>query len=204
MLSLSSAAIVEKNKLASDGAWLVLLKITLPDATIIRLVRNNENIVWDGETWVAFPFEIDDMGEQRAGEIPQVTVRVGNATRAIQAYLEAGSGGIGAQVEISVVHSAHLDLADPEISLTYTCTGCNSDARWVTFSLGAAAPWRKRFPAHRIMKQLCRYKRFKGAMCGYSGVETSCDRTLARCKALGNHARFGGFPGVGSGTLRLS
>jgi hypothetical protein len=38
----------------------------------------------------------------------------------------------------------------------------------------------------------CRWKVFKGTECAYSGAETWCDRTYARCNALGNTANFGG------------
>jgi len=39
----------------------------------------------------------------------------------------------------------------------------------------------------------CRWKVFKGAECGYSGGETWCDRSYARCAALSNTNNFGGF-----------
>jgi len=39
----------------------------------------------------------------------------------------------------------------------------------------------------------CRWKKFKGVYCGYSGGGTWCDRTYARCEALGNEDNFGGF-----------
>jgi hypothetical protein len=39
----------------------------------------------------------------------------------------------------------------------------------------------------------CRWKKFKGTECGYSGTAEWCDRTYARCQALGNTANFGGF-----------
>lgn len=39
----------------------------------------------------------------------------------------------------------------------------------------------------------CRWRRFKDEECGYTGDETWCDRTYARCTALGNTANFGGF-----------
>jgi len=39
----------------------------------------------------------------------------------------------------------------------------------------------------------CRWKVFKGTECGYSGAATWCDRTYARCQALGNTGNFGGF-----------
>lgn len=43
----------------------------------------------------------------------------------------------------------------------------------------------------------CRFKGqngFKGPNCGYAGAETTCNYTKARCDALGNTLRFGGFP----------
>lgn len=39
----------------------------------------------------------------------------------------------------------------------------------------------------------CRWKVFTGSECGYSGAETWCDRTYARCTELSNTANFGGF-----------
>jgi hypothetical protein len=40
---------------------------------------------------------------------------------------------------------------------------------------------------------LCRWKKFKGTECAYSGSATTCDRTYATCVGLGNTANFGGF-----------
>ena len=40
----------------------------------------------------------------------------------------------------------------------------------------------------------CQVRRFKDCRCGYTGKETSCDRTFNRCKELGNQANFRGFP----------
>jgi phage-related protein len=38
----------------------------------------------------------------------------------------------------------------------------------------------------------CVWHEFKGAECGYAGAATTCDRSYARCEALGNTANFGG------------
>ena len=40
----------------------------------------------------------------------------------------------------------------------------------------------------------CQVRRFKDCRCGYSGEETSCDRTFERCKELDNEENFAGFP----------
>lgn len=37
---------------------------------------------------------------------------------------------------------------------------------------------------------------FKDSRCQYAGAEAKCDKTLARCQALGNVTRFGGYPSV--------
>jgi phage-related protein len=45
----------------------------------------------------------------------------------------------------------------------------------------------------------CRFRGingFKGTNCGYAGSETVCNYTEARCRELGNFARFGGFPSL--------
>lgn len=47
----------------------------------------------------------------------------------------------------------------------------------------------------------CQVRRFKDVRCGYNGLETSCDRTLTRCKALGNQANFRGFPSIPAETV---
>lgn len=48
--------------------------------------------------------------------------------------------------------------------------------------------------APRAMQDVtCRF-RFKDPNCGYTGAETVCNYTEARCRALGNFERFGGFP----------
>ena len=42
-------------------------------------------------------------------------------------------------------------------------------------------------------KATCNVRKFKDCRCGYTGDETTCDRTYTRCKELGNNKRFQGF-----------
>lgn len=202
MLNLSPAAFLEKNRLASDGAWLVLLEIAVFGLDqAIRVVRNTEDVEWpsgSGRVWTAFPFELDEIGEDSKGEVPRVVVRVSNVTRAVQAYLEQADGGVGASVTIRVVHGAHLDLPDPEVELVFEALEARTDSRWAEFTLGAANPFRRRFPQNRALKNFCRFK-FKSPECGYVGEVQACGKTLAECRELNNSRRFGGFPGVGLG-----
>ena len=107
MKSLPADLIIEKNKIASDSAWLVLLDITMndPNETHLRFVRNTEDIIFDSNTYTAFPFELDQTVQESKGQIPSITLRVSNATRLFAEYLKLYDGGIGAQVTIIIVNS---------------------------------------------------------------------------------------------------
>jgi len=202
MRDLSAAAKLEKNKLASDGAWIILLEINLESVDTIRICRNTENIVWNGHTWTAFSFELDDRTESAMGEIPSITIRVSNVLRTIEYYLQQGNGGVGAEVIVRVVHSKHLDLTEPELEEHFEVLHTKSDAMWVHFILGAPNPMLGRFPRPRYIPNFCRFaaaRQFKGEGCGYTGPDTTCEGTLAACRAKGNSQRFGGSPGVATG-----
>jgi phage-related protein len=208
-LDIYAAAILEKNKLSSSEPHIALVQITLTRGSsagfVLRLCLNNENITWNGYTWVAFPFEIDTFGEQKAEELPKVILRVGNASRVISYYLERSEGGIDAEVIIRVVHNAHLDQITPIIELYYSCISSNTtpDGKWAIFNLGAPNAFRKKVPRDRLMKRYCRFKVFKGSLCKYVGLATTCDRTYEQCRSYGNLNNFGGAPGLGSGGLRI-
>lgn len=202
MKSLSEALIFEKNKLATPSAWIVLLEITLTDDTVFRFARNTEDVVFDGNTYTAFPFEIDSIGQHSKGEIPTVRLKISNVTQLIQPYLETLDGGIGSTVKVIVVNSAHLSETYTELEMTFDVIACNSTAQWVTFTLGAPNPLRQRFPLDQYIAMHCRW-RFKSIECAYSGGETDCNRTFKRCRELNNTVRYGGFIGMRSGTVRV-
>ena len=196
MLSLASALISRKNMLSDDGAWLVLLEIDFPGAEpTMRIVRNTEDVVWDSQTWTAFPFAVDTINENNKGEEVNVVVRVSNVSRYVQGILE-DTDTVGADITLRVVHSEHLDTS-AALTMEFLCTAVVADSEWVSFTLGAKSVFRRRFPQERILKDFCRW-RFQSTPCGYSGAQTSCDKTLEDCRDnKSNEDRFGGFPLVG-------
>jgi len=200
MKSLSEALIREKNRLATPSVWIILLEITLTDSTTLRLARNTEDITFDGDVYTAFPFEIDSIGQHSKGEIPTVRLKISNITQLMQPYLEELEGGIGSTVKIIVVNSAHLSEDYSELEMTFDVIACNSTAQWVTFTLGAPNPLRQRFPLNQYIAMHCRW-RVNSIECGLSGE--TCNRTLKRCRELGNSVRFGGFVGMRTGTVRI-
>jgi len=207
---LSTEVIEQKNAMGSKDAFLVLLEITIPAITeTIKLVSNTEDIVWRGSTWIAMPFEMEEISEKTQNEIPRINLRIPNVDRTIEAYLQEYDayvkqyGPSEVTVGIYVVSSAQLADTNPVAYHEYVLVQPRSDSKYATFTLGAANPFRKRFPLNRILKNNCRFK-FKSDRCGYTGTETTCNKTLIRCRELSNSNRYGGFPGVGAGGLSIA
>lgn len=195
MLNLPLALRTEKNKLVSTAPWLLLLDVTLPDASVIRLVRNNEDITFGGNVYTAFAFELGDTRGSGDGRVQGVSLKVANPERALQPYMEAYDGMIGCAVKVAVVHADNLASDYSELQLDYEVMAADSAGDWINFTLGAQNPLRRRFPLQVAIPFSCNWA-FKGAECAYSGSATSCARTLDACRSLNNSARFGGRPGL--------
>lgn len=195
MRTLSTAALIEKNKLATDSAWLILLEVTI-GATTLKLVANNEDILWNGDTWQAFPFELDTVGETGKGEIPAITVKVSNVTGEVQRLLEANDGANGVPVVIRVINSK-VTTTTPELELSFVVESTTHDEQWITFRLTGANCLTRRVPRRRYLKNFCPFA-YGGIECGVSAVTMAiyptCNRTSVNCTERGNSTRFGGFP----------
>lgn len=85
-MELSTAAIIEKNKIASNGADLLLCDITCRDESL-HLVANNENIVFQGVTYYAYAFSVDKI-KVSSTEMPSARLNISNITGSMQALLE--------------------------------------------------------------------------------------------------------------------
>ena len=211
-MTLSATAFIEKNRLATPNAWIVLLRVVMPDDTVFRICANTENVTWPvtaGDLYTAFPFDLDEVGDSSKGEVPSVALKVSNVTRFLVPYLEDQDGLVDSVVTIYVVNSLNVTLGadrvigvnnnNPEIELEYDVINSSFDSQWVTFTLGATNPWNKRFPRNKVYKNICRYYDFEGDRCKYVGAQTSCDRSLYTCRNIMNNSEnFGGFPGVGT------
>ncbi len=202
MISLSAAAVLEKNKLCSDGAWIILLEITIPLLNeTVRICRNTDNITWNGNEYIAFPFELGDVSQDNKGTLPSVELKVSNVAQALQPYIEEGQGGVQSTVRLMVVHSKHLDVTVPEVDELFSVTKTSVNSKWVTFTLGMNYPKGARRPLRRFIKDFCPFK-FKSVECGATTTAyTDCKKTLNECRLRNNSTRFGGEPGIPSGGL---
>lgn len=203
MLNLSVAGMLEKSQLSSDGVWLLLVEVMLPDSPeSLRLVRNNEDISWSGHTWTAFNFKLGDITEDNKGRPQSIPLQISNMTQTVQAYVEANSGLTGTTVILRVVHSQHLDNASPELEEVFTVQSTTCDNQWITFYLGCEISIQRRFPPRRVLKNFCAWRdQYKGIECGYNGPLAECDGTLQACRLRGNSVRYGGEPSIPEGGL---
>jgi len=209
MLTLANAAIIEKNKVWQQSAWLTMLEIQdarLPEN--IRIVCSNRNVIWGGFEWVAFPFEISSV-KQNKSEVPKVPVKISNITRVMEQYIETYDGFIGKTVILKVINTAgstqneagaFVVTTDAVVEETFTVQSVSSDATWATFNLGGSLPIMQRFPARRILKDFCPFV-YKGIECGAVVPHSTCPKTLVGCRERANSVRFGGEPGIGYGGI---
>lgn len=194
-LNLPLALRLEKNKLIGTAPWLVLLALTLPDATVLRLAKNTEDVTFGGHVYSAFAFELGENRSGGDGKIQGVSLRVANPGRVLQPYLEQYGGLVGCAVSLMVVHADNLAADYTELTLAWNVIAAVSSEEWIEFTLGAENPLRRRFPLQAAIPLSCNWP-FKGVECAYAGTVQTCARTLEACRALGNSARFGGRPGL--------
>lgn len=195
MLQLSELAKREKNKISSDGVWLVLLEVQFEEEPLFHIVLNNENIVWNNNEYIAFPFELGKITQTSEKELPTLDIKVCNVDRTVQAYLEEYSGGKDTTVILRVVNSKFLTETTPVFEEIFSVLSTKADAMWVTFNVGCDYSFYQRFPRHRYKKNIC-YWKYKGIECACTSTLTTCNGTLASCRERGNSVRFGGQPGI--------
>ena len=203
-LTISSDAILEYNKLASDNVQLLLLTIEYPDEDVVRICLNNASVTWDGDVYLPAIFSLSGLSESKDAEIPGVKLQFIDLSRSLIHLLDAYDGGVGAVVTLYVVNSNYLDNVTPELTHEFSILDASVTENYaITFTLGAENLLKRICPTHRYLKNRCRFV-FEDSNCGYdAGIETDCEKTYSECEDRDNTANFGGFPNIGSsGFLR--
>lgn len=209
MLPLSSVAKTEKNKLTTDSVWLIMLEITIPSLTeVIRIVSNNEDISWNGETWQKFPFELDEISESSTAETSQFSIKVGNANNVIGQYIRQYEAWLklnsykAITCTLYVVNSKDLQNTEPTYSTNLILSSSSLNMIEATFTVSARDMFRFRIPLYNMYPNSCRFT-LKDSRCKYSGVATTCNKSLANCKTLNNEANYGGFPTISNASVSI-
>lgn len=203
MKALTTALIIEKNKIASPNPWLITLDVTWPNDDISRFVRNTENITFQSNVYTAIPFEVDVQSENSKGQMSQLSLRISNIGKAVTSYLEQTGGAIGSRVVVRLINANLLAENYADLELTYDVMNTSLNNQWAVFTLGCPNPLRAPFPRLRFLPNHCGWaSRFKNLECKYVGAPTACNGTITSCFSYQNAINFGGFPGL-SGGIRI-
>ena len=201
---LSNTTKTEKNKLNSNSVWLVMLEINIPSVPeTLRIVNNNDDVSWKGFTWLKFPFELDEISQTANAETSQFQIKVGNVKNIIGQYIRQydvyvkTNGFEPIRVVLYIVNSKDLANTTPVYSTNLILTTSSLNHLEVSFTVSARDLFRARTPQTRMFPNSCRFK-FKSTLCGYAGSVSTCDKSLSRCRQLGNSKRYGGFPAIGN------
>jgi len=194
-LTLSQALITEKNKNNTDSAWLVFVKMTLVDTTVVRFCLNTENITYDGDLYYGTFFKLTPVENSLEGVLPNTILSVDNAGRVMQGYIRDQDGCEGATILITYVNSRLLNEDYSELETEYEVVEADADENYINFKLGAPNPINRKCPLHEYTDIVCSNV-FKGTRCGYVGAGIVCAKTLSACLAYNNTARFRAFLGL--------
>lgn len=220
MRNLAAALIAEKNK-PNGSPWAICLQMSVPNGSTLYLTNYDQNIVWAGNTYLSFPFQLGDLKEGSDGTLNKVTLGVSNISREIMSILEQYRM-IGQTAYIRFLNTLYLSNPDPSFMLEFGPLRIKEtpfDMKTVNFVLGASNILQRDLPWHWFDRNRCRFA-FASAKCGWTAAKGvtagadagSCDHTLDGangCVAHNNYnvdvngvaqaslgLRFGGFPGI--------
>jgi len=196
-LVLDSDIIAAKNALAGTDAWIWLIEFTLSGSESLYVATGNETISYSGKNWLPFPISVGDFVTTETGDLPEVTLAVGDPTGVLAGLIDANPAIDFSNVTLHRYVSGSVAKVAETYYFTLERIIVTRDG--VTLTLGNLSPVAQAmFPSRRIYRQTCSLQ-FGGDLCGYAGADETCDFTLRGpngCVSKGNQSRFGGVPGA--------
>ena len=190
---------------AIDSALVALLDFTLPDTSHLRYARHASDVTYGGNVYTTWPFEAQLLSVGRGAQVVTVTLTIVDAVQELRPHAIATSWFRNTTLTITVMAVAYPLLDYDWSTQTYDILHAVPQGDDLALKLGGPNPVKMRFPPERYWAEQCPFaKGFKDdPRCGYSGVETTCDGTLADCIARSRQTRFGGFMGLDPDAARL-
>ena len=194
--TLPPSMIAEKNRIETPQAWMWLFEVFFAHATLVlHLVNNEEAIEFGGDTYQPFPIGFKEIEETSQGDLPTVTIMVGNVSQEIMSFLEEFDGMRDEKVTIRLVNTATNADATAKVESTFRIRSASADHEKATFELAVHPMFELDWPYQRFLRQSCRW-RFGSRECGWGFTEgipgivppqavvdagnnsSSCDKTL--------------------------
>lgn len=184
--------------------WRVILVDWNISGTHYRWTNYDIPIVTSGSagataaTWSPMPFTISGISTTQGEASSRAQIDIGNADGAFTSFAWVASNTQITVYEAWLDPTANNVISQQEVTLlTATVDSWVLTPAAFSLYLSPLSPLvSTRIPRRQITVQ-CSFQ-FKGPACGYAGAETECNRTPARCTALLNQTRFGGFPRLDS------
>lgn len=168
------------------------------DGTNLCFAAYDINVTFDEIEYTKFPITHDEITENTKGEIDTTKVQLSNISRLIEYYLQ-NYDLRGKKVSIKMVFADKLDDPDCYVEFSNYIDAYSSNVKDVVFSLMSKFDvLNVTVPGMLWLRDFCQWLFASPAVraaglgqeCGYTGVETSCNRTWQRCKELSNSRRF--------------
>lgn len=166
---------VEKNKIATQNAFVALLEITINNTASTKkyYCNNNENLTYDGDTYEASSFDLTIVSENVKGEIPSLELNIQNVDRILGGIIDAADGGLGSSVVVSVVEvDATTKGCTLAFSKEYEVMFVEMGGASLTVTLGVPNLLRQFFPFYKYIAEHCEW-RFKWHECKYEDTSAS-------------------------------
>ncbi len=207
---------------ATPWIWLYELEVPTSPATRYRLTDYSQSVEFgvdpDGDPLVYSPAAVTHgvVKQTREGDIPTVTVGVGNVDTAVGKVIDTHGGMRGQPARIMLVRADTLDDPNAKIEFKARVARVGIREQTATFELRPVALGTAMFPRWRYLSQSCRFN-FGGNLCGYqipaapgesvgTGFST-CAKHVEDCEQRGDDEvarllerlhplRFGGHPGI--------
>lgn len=177
-----------------------LLKIQLEGGSIYILDNETlQSLSYNGEDYLGAPLTLGEIKKDDNSGVSKLGITLSNVGLSI-------SGIIGQRGDVitnapAVLTLVFLDVNTNILLSQYNqvlfagrCNNLKLDYEDATMDIETSLGGYEIQAPIMKYRTTCQVRRFKDCRCGYTGTETKCDRTFARCKELGNEENFRGFP----------
>lgn len=114
------------NAVAPSERPVLLLRINSPDlAEPIRVVQDSQDLVSNGETFIAMPFIAFRPSQPESGQ-PVAKLAMDNVGRELVSWIDSANGGEGATVDILEVRRSDPDTVEYSVSLDLSNVSMNT------------------------------------------------------------------------------
>lgn len=219
-----STLFAEETQKSTQHKLLHLVTLILPEPELpLCIADSNYDVKFDTVTYIRFPCKFSPAEQNSDGSISKASITVANVSREIMYYIEKYRGLRNCRVLIKTVYENVLDevyTPNPDGTVTvednleanntafiedeYNIDTYNANEQTVGFQLDPIIDLEIRLPRRRYLVDGCYWKYGDAGTCKVNRTTYPelCNKTFADCKARGNDANFGGFPGV-SGSRRI-